>query len=108
MDIPLGTFSGFLKQIDASQINDREQQALRDALPHFWPSESPLSADEVKALVKRTFPSMTEAIESRMRITEQRGPNRRFSGGAGLPRQRYYTLSRNAAGNDNLVLMAEL
>lgn len=43
-----------------------------------------------------------------MQVTIQRGPNRRFSGGEGLPRQRYHTLSRDLRGDDNLTLLAEM
>jgi hypothetical protein len=105
MDIPLTEFVGFLKQIDGAKVGPREQEILSISLPLFWPTEPPLSAEAVKARAKQQpIGELAETAE----VLIQKGPNRRFSGGGGLPRQRYHTLSRDNVGEDNLTLLAEM
>jgi hypothetical protein len=41
-------------------------------------------------------------------FTAQTAPNRRFSGGDDLPRQRYYSISEDALGTDSMSLMSEM
>lgn len=105
MDIPLTEFAGFLKQIDAASLSADARESLAVALPHFWPKDPPADESTIKARARQIFGSFKE---DRMKVTIQRGPNRRFSGGEGLPRQRYHTLSRDLRGDDNLTLLAEM
>src|SRR6516225_9314116 len=106
MDIPLTEFVGFLKQLDADKLGAREREILSSALPLFWPTEPPFPANEVKARAKQ---QLGEIVEDEWWTTLiQKGPNRRFSGGEGLQRQRYHTLTRDHLGEDNLTLLAEM
>jgi hypothetical protein len=106
MDIPLTEFVGFLKQLDAARLGAGERETLARALPLFWPAEPPFTAAEVKARAKQQIGEIVEGKEWETLV--QKGPNRRFSGGEGLPRQRYHTLTRDNAGEDNLTLLAEM
>ena len=106
MDIPLTEFVGFLKQIDSARLGARERQALATALPLFGLDDPPPSAEQIRATARQQLGNAAERHAFEPVI--QTVPNRRFSGGEGLPRQRYYTLSINRVGEDNLTLLAEM
>lgn len=110
MTIPLTSFEGFLKQIDHSSIRERERVALKAAFPQFWlEGELVPNEDSILQLAKEKLGiNYYSEIGDRALPRMQKVPNRRFSGGFDLPRQRYYTLSSDEVGNDNLTLMAEL
>src|SRR4051794_39883313 len=105
-EIPLVTFSGYLKQIQVAHLGNNERIILDRALPHFLPSDPTIDTERVR----EAYPEVTESQFSQIlsNVKAQREPNRRFSGGAGLPRQRYYTLLRDEGGDDHLTLLAEM
>ena len=110
MDLPLTTFEGALKQIDAARLSPRERLALEVALPHFLSSPPPAAESMNQAAERRFLDAVSDARDRRprLRIEWQSAPNRRFAGGPDLPRGRYYTVARDPAGDDDSTLAAEM
>jgi hypothetical protein len=97
--MPLVTFDGWLKQIDADELNPIGQIALDRGFPLFlsWVDFSEDSAHNV--MTRRGY-----GVSDFYRPPRAR----RFAGDDTLPRGRYYTVCRNSRGDDGGALIGEL
>ena len=97
--MPLGTFRGWLKQIDAAELNPMGQLALDYAFPFFLTF---MDFDEYQAhnaLIRKARGVSTFTRTARAR---------RFAGDESLPRGRYYTVCHDSRGDDQDTLQGEL
>lgn len=100
--IPLTTFKGQLRQINAESVSTDGLALLRVCAPHFFELDDGSGYDG-----RRDFTSDTTA--SKVPPMFLRTQFRRFSGdGAQLPRARYFSVANGAEGDDSGVLAEEL
>lgn len=97
--IPLTTFSGWLKQINVDELNPMGLLALDYGFPHFM-NFLDFNEDQAHNTLTRRGYGVTEFANP--------GRARRFAGDHTLPRGRYYTVCKNAKGDDNNTLQGEL
>jgi hypothetical protein len=97
--MPLTTFEGWLKQIDADELNPVGLIALDRGFPLFlsWVDFTEDSAHNV--MTRRGY-----GVSNFNRPPRAR----RFAGDDTLPRGRYYTVCRNSRGDDGGALIGEL
>jgi hypothetical protein len=96
-DFPCTTFEGWIKQIDTAQLQPLSHEALRAGFPWFFDLDMP--PEQLLAYVARSAPGEPRRLKKR---------TRRFAGDELLPRSRYYTLSKDARGNDAGTLVCEM
>lgn len=96
-DFPRTTFEGWIKQIDAAQLQPSSHEALRAGFPLFFDLDVP--PEQLLVAIARTASGEPVRLKKR---------TRRFAGDELLPRSRYYTLSKDARGNDAGTLVCEL
>lgn len=97
--MPLTTFDGWLKQVDADELNPVGQIALDRGFPLFL-SWLDFSEDSAHNVTRRRGYGVSSFLPS-LRA-------RRFAGDDTLPRGRYYTICRNSRGDDGGALIGEL
>lgn len=97
--MPLVTFDGWLKQIDADGLKPIGQIVLDRGFPQFlsWVDFSEDAAHNVMTSRGRGVSDFYRPPRAR-----------RFAGDETLPRGRYYTVCRNSRGNDSGALIGEL
>ena len=93
---PTSTFSGFVKQVRPAELSTLERNFLNAALGGFLESAKP--AGHVHAMLAALTPQASH---------EERLP-RRYDGDRTLPHGRYYTVCKNAEGDDSGTLSSEL
>ena len=101
---PLSSFRGYLKRIDNDKFTESQKIVFGLAAPHF--SERLVFRNELDVLrafiyggKKRKFDQVTPL---------HKYSARRYAGGDDLGRGRYYTLTKNADGDDGGTLRCEL
>ena len=97
--IPLNTYSGWLKQIDVAELNPMGHLALDYAFPLFL-SFLDFGDDQAHEALTRKASGHSPFV--------QLYRARRFAGDHTLPRGRYFTVCRDAQGNDMNTLLGEL
>jgi hypothetical protein len=93
---PTSTFSGFVKQVRPAELSTLERNFLNAALGGFLESAKP--AGHVHAMLAALTPHASH---------EERLP-RRYDGDRTLPHGCYYTVCKNAEGDDSGTLSREL
>lgn len=100
--IPLTTFKGQLRQINAESVSTDGLALLRVCAPHFF------ELDDGSGIECRSDLT-SDTVASRLPPMFLRTQFRRFSGdGAPLPRARYFSVANGANGDDSGVLAEEL
>lgn len=106
--IPFRTFNGYLKRIDVNRLSSKQKSLFSLAFSEFFSEED----YNVKAINQDRYKSTVKIWESdgNTRIVGNETPfkYRRFSGGAYLPRGRYYSVCKDGSGNDSQALAGEL
>ncbi|HEX3185699.1 MAG TPA: ankyrin repeat domain-containing protein, partial [Pyrinomonadaceae bacterium] len=97
--IPLTTFSGWLKQVNVDDLNPMGLLALDYGFPHFL-NFLDFTEDQAHNALTRRGHGVTEFVNP--------GRARRFAGDHTLPRGRYYTVCKDASGDDGDTLQGEL
>ncbi len=97
--MPLTTFSGWLKQINVDELNPMGLLALDYGFPHFL-NFLDFNEDQAHNTLTRRGYGTSNFVNF--------GRARRFAGDHTLPRGRYYTVCKNAKGDDNNTLQGEL
>jgi hypothetical protein len=98
--IPFSTFSGYLKSIRLDLLDDQARIAVKWAFACFF-EEPSVNLHSTQFFEKawgqgKSFPSQSAYNY------------RRFGGDSTLPRQRYYSIASDRAGNDSGTLLNEL
>ncbi len=95
--IPFSTFTGWLKQIDASELNTLGILAIEYAFPLFLID---LNEEGIENMLKRMEHGVKDfAVPQR---------TRRFAGDGTLPRGKYWSVSHDEKGDDGGTLTGEL
>jgi hypothetical protein len=101
---PLTTFHGFLKRIDMTVLTDDQRLALSIAAPEF--STRLVFKHELDILRAHLYSGAARTFDEPTSL--DRYSARRYAGGDDLGRGRYYTLAKNADGDDDGTLTHEL
>jgi hypothetical protein len=99
IDVPFSSFEGWTKQIVTDDLGALAEAAVARTFPWFFDLSIP-----PEAMLARI--DAQQAASRARRFTGQR--LRRFSGDNALPRSRYFTLSRDDVGHDQLTLVREM
>ncbi len=101
---PLTTFRGYLKRIASDPLSDDRRTALDLAAPYF--STRLLFKNELDALRAFIYCGRKRAFDAATPLP--RHAARRYAGGDDLDRGRYYTIAKDANGDDGGTLQSEL
>lgn len=108
--IPLRTFEGFLKQHAHDGLTALEKRLFDTLFPLFQgrPDSTDTSTHDKEENLQATLKAqLAQVLSPMIEIVPAEAQYRRFAG-YNLPRRRYFTLCKDAAGNDHQTLSHEL
>ena len=97
--LPLRVFDGWVKQIIPAELSDAERELIQIAFPQLTPPDR----DEVN----RNVEHLRKTSEANHILPVYKN-KRRFAGDWTLSAGRYFTVCKDASGNDHATLIAEL